>query len=126
MKTGIIYKASFPSFKVYIGQTKLSLEERIRKHIQSSFNKSHHGYNTKICRAIRKYIGNIEWAVICKDIRVGSLDKLEIEMIKKFDSRRNGYNSTDGGNGCKGYKHTDAAKDKMSKLHKKGIRRWNS
>jgi hypothetical protein len=41
---------------------------------------------------------------------------LEIEFIKQFDSYNTGYNSTFGGEGCLGYKHSEET------LIKTGIR----
>lgn len=52
MKTGIIYMATSPSGKNYIGRTTQRLKNRKYKHYSDSFGKL---YNTKFSRAIRKY-----------------------------------------------------------------------
>ena len=117
---GIIYVATFPNKKRYVGQTLDPLKKRIFKHVNSAHNKKCNEYNTKMGRAIRKYgEDNIKWKVLYSDIDKGKLDQLEVKTIKKYNSKENGYNSTDGGNGCLGYKHTEESKRRMSRMRKK-------
>ena len=50
------------------------------------------------------------------------LNKWEKYYISEFNSFRNGYNSTEGGDGViTGFRHTEESKKKMSKSHKGAI-----
>lgn len=109
---GIIYKATSPSGKVYIGQTSNSLKRRKIQHkCVANFTDS------KFSRAIKKYgIDSLTWEILHKDIPTDQLDNLEILEIASYNSFINGYNSTPGGDGVK--EHTKEAKEKMSKAQK--------
>jgi group I intron endonuclease len=48
-----------------------------------------------------------------------SLNKAEIYFIKKFDSKRKGYNCTNGGDGRPGLSHSEATKRKIRKARRK-------
>lgn len=118
-KTGIIYKATFPNNKVYIGKTVVKFQKRINRHLSSAIRKNSHEHNSKIAKAIRKYgKENIIWEVLYKDVNIDELNKLECLMIAQYDSRKNGYNSTSGGEGCSGYRHTKENKIKMGEKRK--------
>ena len=107
MIEGVIYRYKSPSGKYYIGQT---IDEEHRRYIFLS-NYSYGG--VKIDNARKKYgPENFEYTVL---IKVDGDDKTEIKsyldlleqfFIKKYDSINNGYNSTEGGGGMCGYKHT--------------------
>lgn len=59
---GIIYLISFSNGKFYVGQTIRSLKTRVLGHMSQSFNKNSSVYNSKIGRAVRKYlISGIIW-----------------------------------------------------------------
>lgn len=100
--------------KVYVGQS-IYPESRKIQHINASKTKDYLFY-----RALRKYgIENFEFQVIEKDIHVDKIGERERYWIKKLNSKApNGYNSTDGGEGCPGMKYTIEARDKMSKSAK--------
>lgn len=90
--------------KVYVGMTIQRYTNRWRDHIKFSFDPKSKTYDHHFHRAIRKYgKENFKWTVletIEKETRedlIQTLKKLEIEYIKKYDSKNNGYNSTDGG-----------------------------
>lgn len=120
---GIIYKATSPSKKVYIGQTRNTLKSR----------KIHHEWkaqrtNQKLVlfhKALSKY-GNdkFTWEIIDMAYSKQSLDKKEEKWIKFYKSnalRYNygyGYNLTDGGGARKMFRLTD--------IHKKKIGESNS
>lgn len=112
---GIIYKVTNEiNEKVYIGQTIVPLNERISAHISRSLNKKD---NMHFHRAIRKYGKvNFRWEVIARCDSKEELDKAEIAMIKKYNSRKEGYNSTRGGEGGSdpGFKHTRETKKKIA------------
>jgi hypothetical protein len=104
---------------LYIGKTICGLKKRSSDHIKDSFYEKSNEYNTKIGRAIRKYgPDNIEWEVMVDDIDEDKLDQVEMDMIKQFDSKVNGYNSTLGGSGAAGLVISEESKRKMSATRK--------
>lgn len=127
---GIIYKAyCLQTQKVYIGQTRQDFNKRKRSHINESFNENIPSYNYHFHRAIRKYgIDQFEWTIL-EILEANSLEALkecldlqEIKYIKLYDSFRNGYNSTPGGN------QNDGILKKVSIYNSDGIllQRYNS
>lgn len=87
--------------KIYIGQTRLGLERRLRGHIRDMLK----GSKLVIHNAIRKYgVENFEIKVICTTNNVESLDELEKYYIRSYKSfiKQGGYNLTLGGDGCSG------------------------
>ena len=81
--------------------------------------------NTKFANAIKKYgWDNFHHDIIgvvvadTKEQLKLDLNEWEIYCIDKYDSFYNGYNSTKGGDGEVGYKHTEEAKKKMSEARK--------
>jgi group I intron endonuclease len=86
-----------------------------RKKYHKRFSKKQNNY--KFYNAIRKYgWDNFEWEVIyqSKDDR-HTLNTMENFFIIEYNSFNNGYNSTLGGDGTIGYKHTEETKQKMKK-----------
>jgi group I intron endonuclease len=81
--------------KVYIGQTKTTLEHRHKKHL-SQLND-----DTYLHRAIKKYgIENFQLEVVEDNILLSNLDNKEIFYIEQFQSYYTsglGYNLTKGG-----------------------------
>jgi len=115
MRTGIIYKVTSSSGKVYIGQTIQRLSRRKDRHFSDAFDKNCGGYNSKFPRAIRKYgRGNFEWDILYNDIPEKYLNHMEIITITWYDSYNIGYNSTLGGGGCVGRKVSEETKKKIS------------
>lgn len=122
--TGIIYKYTSPSNKVYIGQT-------IHEHVRYMRHKRSEG-DTKFCRAIRKYgFENFTYEVIFtidnedrKRIKE-KLDFMERYYIRKFHAYENGYNMTLGGDGAAGTKHTEEFNRKISERMKENNPAWN-
>ena len=72
---------------------------------------------TKFFRAIKKYgWDNFEHEIIEKDIpTLEEANEKERYYIEFYDSFKKGYNSTHGGDGATGYKHTKEEKEKISK-----------
>jgi len=96
--TGIIYKISSPSGKVYVGQTIQEFEKRMQQHKQDS------SCCTLIKRAIDKYGGEMKYEIIEENIPHEQLDEREIYWISYFNSLApNGYNCTTGGQYTKEY-----------------------
>jgi len=90
----VIYKAEFPNGKVYIGKSK-NFDDRKLKHSYST-----RYYNTKLTNAINKYgFESINWEIIYETEDIVELNKMEIELIKKYDSIKSGYNTSVGGDG---------------------------
>lgn len=96
--------------KIYVGQTTVTLHERLQNH----FKKARHGGKTAIANAIRKYGEEnfyIELYQECKSIE--ELNQAEINAIEKLGSLApNGYNLKEGGSNGK---PTQEVLDKMSK-----------
>ena len=107
--------------KMYFGQTVHSVKRRMVGHIYSAQRGSDHKFH----RAIRKY-GEENFLVeevltvsapTKKELKA-KLDFIEMRLIRKFDSKRNGYNSTWGGEGALGAERSEGTKQKISRLHK--------
>ena len=113
---GIVYKATSPSGKVYIGITITPLKERKRTHLRNVKN----GSETPFHNAIRKYkMRNIKWEIIDRGDKWDDLCALEIKYIEMFDSYRNGYNLTKGGEGTFGLKHNEEWCSRNSEIRKR-------
>ena len=90
----VIYKAEFPNGKVYIGKSK-DFDSRKIKHSYST-----RYYNTKLTNAINKYgFDSIKWEIIFETEDIDIINQKEIEFILKYDSIKNGYNTSTGGDG---------------------------
>ena len=99
-KKWCVYKHAAPNGKAYIGIT------CHQDHIIRRFGQNGEGYKTqrKFYRAIQKYGWNNFSHEILEE-NITSLDeanKREQYYIQLFDSHKNGYNSTDGGDGTLG------------------------
>jgi hypothetical protein len=91
--TGIIYKISSPSGKVYVGQTVRSFNARIRNHKCKSSG------CTALKSAINKYKDQMKYEIIEDNVPQEQLDEREIYWIKELNSLApNGYNLSSGGN----------------------------
>lgn len=112
----IIYKiTNLKNNKVYIGQTRQTLKQRLQRHFSRA--KNEFKFNYCLCNAIRKY-GKNSFVAEVIDIADSKerLDELEIYWINKYNSLTpNGYNMTSGGGGTSSYTHTDETKEIMSK-----------
>ncbi len=90
--------------KRYIGITKNSLRTRLTKHIYSSYHNVDNSYEYHFHRAIRKYgKENFElefyYNYSNQNVSYHELCEAEIYFIKKYDTFKNGYNMTLGGQG---------------------------
>lgn len=93
----VIYKAEFPNAKVYIGKSK-NFESRKMSHFYNSNYKKTN--STKMKRAINKYgFDNIKWEIIFESDDIDIINEKEKEYIIFFDSIKNGYNISNGGDG---------------------------
>ena len=82
--------------KVYIGQTKGSIEQRFLSHIKNSKYFDNHLY-----LAMRKYGTDNFFIEPIEEVADEKLDEQEIYWIKYYNSYNNGYNMTIGGQGNK-------------------------
>ena len=94
---GLIYKITNNiNNKIYIGKTTNNLEYRWKEHIKDS----KYNTNNKFYNAINKYgAENFTPSVIEDNIDNELLNDKECYYIELFDSFKNGYNSTLGGEG---------------------------
>jgi group I intron endonuclease len=103
--------------KEYIGCTISKLNVRFEEHMWRCLNSDS---KTKFCNSIKKYGREnfkIELVEIC-DVKM--IYEREIFYIEKFNTYKNGLNSTIGGEGCLGYRHTEETRKKISKIIKNG------
>lgn len=112
MLKGSIYKISnVINNKNYIGCTTKPIKERVKEH----FNRCLNGTSkTKFCNSIRKYgMENFKIKLLTK-CELNEIYEKEKYFIKKYDSFKTGLNSTIGGEGCTGYKHSKSVRKKIS------------
>ena len=104
--------------KIYIGFTS-NYQKRVYRHSYNSKYRKQHLYYS-----IRKYgLSNFIFEELyqsldyfhCKNI-------MEPYFIEQYNSLIAGYNSTKGGEGSLGYKHTELARLKLSAVDKNGIK----
>lgn len=110
---GIVYKAKcLHTAKVYIGITVEKLNKRINKHFYSASK----GSTTYFHNAIRKYgRSGFEWTCIAEIDDVDLLKLYEVEAISKYKWMGvDLYNTTRGGDGAFGLKHSEECKQRMS------------
>lgn len=115
----LIYKATFPNGKSYIGLTRKSLE--IRKSQHRKFISHKKSKRLIFYIAIRKYgWENVKWEILEDNINdFKYLKEREIFNILKHDSFiPNGYNMTLGGEGSYGCKVSDEHKEKLRRIFK--------
>jgi group I intron endonuclease len=107
---GYIYKATSPSGKSYIGQTKDEIKNRWRDHSYDAFD-SKKDHCKLLNRAIRKY-GKDAFTLECLEhCSIYDLDEKEAFYITKYNTMKPfGYNLKVGGSSCK---HTDETKEKI-------------
>lgn len=111
MRSGIAYKLTFPNGKVYIGITRETLAQRIRRHV--SYARSGKPY--ALSAAIRKHGEESFTAEVVGRGTWEELKQMEIELIAQHDSLRGGgYNMTGGGDGSLGVAVADSTKKKIS------------
>lgn len=124
-KSGVIYKLTSPSGKIYVGQT-TDLERRLRRYKNLMNYKGRK--QPKLFYAIKKHgWDSFVVEILERSISECFLDEKEVEYIEKFDSYRgkHGLNCTAGGKTPRGEehprfgkKHSEEAKRKISKSKK--------
>lgn len=116
----IIYKATnLINNKIYIGQTRESLDVRIGKHIRSAKSEQNRGLTSiYFHNALLKYgVENFKWEIIDTATTDEELNEKEIYWIAAYDAMNKeiGYNEASGGKS--GFK-SQAVKDKISQKKK--------
>ena len=113
---GIIYKYESPSGKVYIGQT-INEKQRRKRFLNENIDYA----GIKINNARKKYGSkNFKYDILERvisdniDFLSSELNKLECYYIGLYDSFKNGYDMSIGGDGSVGYKLTDEHKRKIT------------
>lgn len=110
--TYTLYKHIFPNGKFYFGITSRPVLERWRK------DGSGYKNNPSMWRAIKKYgWNNVKHEILFEGLTEAKANELEVKFINDYNTqdRRFGYNLRPGGRVASGWKHTEAAKQKMSK-----------
>ena len=102
--------------KRYVGKTKRSLSQRWKEHVRNAIV----GYDDMtLYRAIRKHGPEaFELSILQECVSEDELDIAEKRWIADLRTFGEGYNMTEGGDGPKGYRHTEATKRKMSEFRK--------
>jgi group I intron endonuclease len=113
MQKGIIYKIiNKINNKVYIGCTTKTIEKRYKSHLYRCFKKN---YDSRLYNSMRKYgIENFEIELL-EECDIDSIYEIEKIYIQKFDSYKNGLNSTLGGEGFLGYTHSKETRQIITK-----------
>lgn len=110
-----IYKWTSPNGKSYIGQS-VNLEKRYYEFLYNKHYSTSNDYKklTKIDRARKKYPDFEQWTYeILEYCEPNELNDREQYYINLYNTFKNGYNETSGGNGISGYKHKDETKGKI-------------
>lgn len=118
----LIYEAlNVQNNKRYFGLTSLTLNARITKHRKDALCKSRDNKRCYFALAIRKYgLDNFKWRVVGYVNSMEELKEAEKACIWLYNTNNKlyGYNLTEGGEGSKGYKHSQEAKLKISAASK--------
>lgn len=115
----IIYKVTGPTNKIYIGMTTKCLDKRKKSH-----KKAFKYHNLKFYNAIKKYgWDSFVWEELYYTDDFTDLVNKEKYFINLYNSKINGYNLTDGGEGVLGY----VVPEEMKKLYSEKTKKyWNN
>jgi len=103
--------------KVYVGKTSRPLKERYREHKYRAKS----GRNIHWANAVLKWgLDTFDFEVLCEVLETESalVEMIFISALHASDADF-GYNSTDGGEGVEGHRHTDYAKSFISKHNRR-------
>ena len=126
MRKGIIYvyfnRAKYEKEgieKYYVGQTVRTMEQRAGKD-GIGYHWDDPNYNNKFANSIRKWGWNAFEGRVLEEVYEEDLNELEKFYIEQFDSFKNGYNSTLGGEGTRGLNaFANKTEKEMEKVRKK-------
>lgn len=97
--------------KQYVGQTSHGLDIRWLQHCR----RAHRGNPQHLYNAIRKYGTDAFIREILEHTTIEDINDREIYWIAELNTKENGYNMTDGGEGKKGCVVSEETRAKMSK-----------
>ena len=108
--------------KYYVGQTSRTISARSGSN-GSGYHKYDNNIKSKFANAIRKWgWDSFELTVIEEGIKdQNKLNEKEMYYISFYDSFNNGYNSTEGGDGVTGCKHTGMYGKVFTEEHRKKL-----
>jgi group I intron endonuclease len=119
MELGYIYTITNKvSGKVYVGQA-VDYEDRWGRHkreLRGNYHNNQHLQNSYNKHGAEAF----EYKVI-DAVPIETLDEAEIAYIAQYDSFKNGYNGTLGGDGIRGFTHTEEA---IHTMQVKSRARW--
>ena len=126
MEKGIIYvyfnRAKYEKEgieKYYVGQTIGTMEQRARKD-GKGYRIFDETCNSKFARSIRKWGWDAFEGRVLEEVYEEDLNELEKFYIEQFDSYKNGYNSTIGGEGTRGHNpFANKTEEEMKKIKEK-------
>ena len=126
MRKGIIYvyfnRAKYEKEgieKYYIGQTIGTMEQRAGKNGRN-YGCTDPNCNSKFARSIRKWGWDAFEGRVLEEVYEEDLDELEKFYIEQFDSFKNGYNSTLGGEGTRGLNpYANKTEEEMKEIKEK-------
>ena len=109
--TYTIYKFTFSDGKVYIGQTEKPVEDRWKN------GEGYKGQEVYVPIILEGW-DNIQKEILHTNLSLEQANKLEKYYIKKFNSRENGYNRTNGGGngGSKKQKELEQQQNEEKKI----------
>lgn len=108
--SGIYRYVNLVNGKSYVGKS-VDLHHRHLEHMR--YLRAGTEPCVKLNRAWQKYgEDNFQYEILCYCNRE-DLNDMEREYISKFDSFRNGYNCTEGGDGMQGFHHTEESKKRI-------------
>lgn len=105
-----VYVHTSPSGKVYVGATSQTPHKRWG-------NGNRYSTHRRFYPAIQKYgWDNFKHEILFTNLAESEAKQKEVELIARYKSNdaEFGYNLTKGGNGTKGYVHTEESKTKIS------------
>ena len=112
-KTYVVYRHIFPNGKSYIGIT------CVRPYYYRWRAGSSYRQQPKVYNAIKKYgWANIKHEVLFRNLSQDEANRIEQEMIAKYNSVENGYNVSTGGGGTYGIPCSEEKKRKISRANK--------
>ena len=114
--SGIIYKYTYlPTGESYIGQT-TNFSKRQKQHLKED------RVNLKFHNLLRKHYEDFTIEILEDNIDINDLNKKEKYYIQKYNSYKNGFNLTQGGDGnfqaCNNYwkQHPEKMKEHIKKI----------
>ena len=113
--------------KAYVGITSRAPEKRWGYNGIGYKPDAGDNQNRRFWNAIKKYgWDNFSHTIIETELTESEANELEVHYIESFDSYRHGYNSTLGGGGISGYRHSDQVREQMAQKRKgrKHTKEW--